>query len=258
MTTVIIADEERAVLWSAIARDAIGDKEISIESPRDFDSDKAAIALLDRRPSFILLPLTLPRFGSLRIAEWTHRRYSETRVILISGTNCEHQKLRRLFDSVFGPSALTTRSLQEALNRPIHRIEDGAKIDAAISAILDSASCFRVYARDHVFPLHPTVHDYHGNQDDIITTGNYASIIIEISYLRKALESSGKAETSLVEALRAIENEAKPQFMTTDGPTVGSEATPSRMRKVAKKTLEISEKLGIGVATAALKAWLGL
>jgi hypothetical protein len=258
MKGVIIADEERKVQWTAIVRDVVGPDSFSSELPQHFDSEKAAIALLDRTPSFVLLPLTLPRFGSLRIAEWAHRRGSDTRLILVSGTDCETKTLRRLYDTVIRPGEFTVGQLQTAIGHPIHRLKDETKIDAAITAILEAASCFLVYARTHIFPHHPSIHDYRGNQEHIITVGNYFRIIDDIKQLRSALESVGGADAALIQALRAIENGSRSQMMTTDGPCVADEATPEKMRKVVRKALDIAEKLGLGVAGAALKTWLGL
>ena len=254
---VIIADEERASIWSAIVGDVVGEGRFDVRAPRDFDSDRAAIALLDEVPSFVILPLTLPGFGALRIAEFTHRRASETRVLLVSGTNCEVNILKRLFDSVIRPGGFSIASLTTALNQPVHRIRDETDLESAIVAILENASCFLIYAREHIFPHHPSIHDYRENPSSVITVGNYFQVVSEIRLLRTTLEATSTVDPALIDALRAIENGTKSQLRTTEGMCVSINATPDRIRGTAQKALRIAKDSRLEIALDALKNWLG-
>ncbi len=254
---IIIADDERSAIWSAITHDVVGEGGFAVKLPRDFDSDGAAIALLNAVPSFVLLPLTLPRFGSLRIAEFAHRRGFETRVVLISGTDCNKETLELLFDSAIRPGELTVTSLRNALRKPVHRKEEEKDIEAAIDSILKTASCFLIYARQHIFPHHPSIYDYHGNQKEIITTGDYLRIIKEIRQLRTAFEMAAVTDMVLLNALRTIENGTMWELRMKEGPCVKPEATPDQIRVIAKEALETAEKMGLDISAATLKDWLG-
>lgn len=103
--------------------------------------DRALLSIVDDQPFAITLPLTLPGYGSLRIAELIALGKRETRLILISGTSAPKETLEQLFDShsSFGEGLL------EALKEEVwvHAFERrNVTLDAAIQQILKDASCF--------------------------------------------------------------------------------------------------------------------
>jgi hypothetical protein len=113
--------------------------------------DRTFQSILGQNPFAILLPLSLPRYGSLRLAELIAISRKRIRLILISGTNASAPALEELFDFYYHmPSnfndiikALGSKSWVHAFERRTVALED------AIQRTLKEASCF--WANRHSF-----------------------------------------------------------------------------------------------------------
>jgi hypothetical protein len=87
----------------------------------------------------ILLPLRLPFYGSLRLAETLHLTQSPSRLVLVTGSPLREDLLLRLFDRVIrGPCSLA--DLRKALweGPPLHRggLHTRKHVEAAIAELL--------------------------------------------------------------------------------------------------------------------------
>jgi hypothetical protein len=114
--------------------------------PHEIDGEKLderdILAILADRPFAIVLPLSLRRYASLRIAELIALRRLDIRLILVSGTRAAANVLEDLFDC-FLPTcadglieALRQRDWTHAFDR--RRVT----IDIAMQRILSTACCF--------------------------------------------------------------------------------------------------------------------
>jgi hypothetical protein len=115
----------------------------------DVLDERVFLSILRDQPFAIILPLTLPHYGSLRLAELIAMRKQRIRLILVSGTTASREKLDELFD-IFLPGL--GRELIDALEQEewVHAFERRTMtIDSAIQQILKDASCF--WANRHAF-----------------------------------------------------------------------------------------------------------
>lgn len=112
---------------------------------------------------FITLPLSLPEYTSIRIAEFVQQLQLPTRVVLVSATGGDRDALKTIFDA-FLARPVEPRRLAEVIKRllaePVRRDLTASEIEDAISQILDSASCFdrNRYGRHRADPS--TLQDY--------------------------------------------------------------------------------------------------
>ncbi len=84
---VLIGDRERREVWKNYLKSISNIESLKQYTLSDFLSFDSVEALFDSsNHSFIILPLTLTRFNSLRIAEYCHKNNIQTRIILVSGT----------------------------------------------------------------------------------------------------------------------------------------------------------------------------
>jgi hypothetical protein len=137
-------------LWaSENARDQIKrwspDMEVEMKEWFKFDYDSLR-TIPDEGYRFVILPLSLRDYGSLYLAEATHRAESPTRVMLVSGTNGPEHLFNPLFD-VFVPF-FRINALREAFMVPLTRIRDEKRLHGMMEGILQTANCFRVRQRD--------------------------------------------------------------------------------------------------------------
>lgn len=94
----------------------------------------------------LILPLTLGRGLSLLLAQIVHALKSPTRLLLVSGTNAPREVIIRLYDEFMSdqlnPAELIAAA-REITAKPLRRIANVEDQEAAIEAVLNSASCFR-------------------------------------------------------------------------------------------------------------------
>jgi hypothetical protein len=130
--------------------------------PSKIDRESAILAILAERRHFIILPLTLPNYSSLRFAEHAHRLNSPTRIILSSSTNTPKNALEGLFDSYIPTREFSVRTIGTALVNEVARSLSFAEIERRIEIILGTAACFTVKAQYRHNPHRPsTLNDYH-------------------------------------------------------------------------------------------------
>ena len=111
--------------------------------------DRDILGFLAEQPTAIVLPLSLPRYASLRIAELIALRRQRIRLILVSATEAPRSALLELFDCHLPACG---DGLVEALGAAAwtHAFERrSVTIDAAIQALLRTASCFWVCGGRH-------------------------------------------------------------------------------------------------------------
>lgn len=99
------------------------------------------LELLDPLPLMILLPLSLPNFMSLYIAEVVHERKLATRLILCSATNAPQELLGQLYDRILIPP-IEASNLIPALRAPREKRLDRDEIRRVITSLLRTAHCF--------------------------------------------------------------------------------------------------------------------
>jgi hypothetical protein len=138
-------------------------------------SDTSAVADILREDfDAIILPLSLPNFNSVRIAEFVHLLTLPVRLVLKSQTNVPRETLLRLFDE-FWESHLNFQSLDHLHELQPRRITDRSELERAIFAVLRQASCFtskhgehatereyRAYEPPKERLLHQITQHYHG------------------------------------------------------------------------------------------------
>lgn len=92
---------------------------------------------------FIVLPLSLPGWSSLRLPELANRLGSKTNLILRSRTDADKVALSTLFDAAFGPASLMTDIVVRA-EQPSTRERRPEITSALIRTIVDSSSMLRL------------------------------------------------------------------------------------------------------------------
>jgi hypothetical protein len=156
-------------VWEKQIREALGNEVIVDRTdPESLDSEQQILKVIHAGYSFVMLPLSLPNYMSLRLAELVHQLESPTRLILCSGTDLEDYVLLTLFDSYVpaGYRWYSGRSVEliikEALQKEVRRVTDPARLQRNLTKLL-RASCFRIGQSVHDFPRHlpvPTVEQY--------------------------------------------------------------------------------------------------
>ena len=143
--------------------------EVDEAEPESIDLDDKVSSILDKDYNFIILPLTLPHYLSLRFGERVHLKKSQTRLILCSNTGTEKKKILKLFDG-FCSSPCDIDELREAFKFKCNRLANHL-IEAAISDILSEAKCFEIlYTPAHSsFKSYrqPTIEEYRSTISNI-------------------------------------------------------------------------------------------
>lgn len=127
------ADIASLVEWSGCVADEVVTDQLD---ERDIS------AIVSDPPYAVVLPLSLWRYGSLRLAELVAVRRLRVRLILVSGTEAPDSVLAELFDCRLRPCG---DGLLEALSRSdwTHAFERRTvTLDSALQAVLRSAACF--------------------------------------------------------------------------------------------------------------------
>lgn len=159
--------------------------------------ERDILAILAEKPFAIVLPLSLPGYASVRIAELVALHRFRTRLILVSGTSAPDAMLHELFDCHLPPRG---EGLFEALQRHdwTHAFERrSVTIDTAIQDILRTASCFWLSGERHP-ELFATLVDY---QRKLVETSKHLNVLFVAS------DPTDVARLCLIKELAAIEQE---------------------------------------------------
>lgn len=103
-----------------------------------------------KKSDFIILPLSLPEFGSLWLVEQANRAGSAARVILRSTTDADPAALCQLYDGCFRPED-TFLPVFDMIEATSQRIRDGKTTGALIERILETSYHFRA-VNDGILP----------------------------------------------------------------------------------------------------------
>jgi hypothetical protein len=107
---------------------------------RDTILDDVEVAkLLDGSVDFVMLPLTMPNFGAVRLAEMAHLLSSPTRIVLASSTSLPAASVLDLFDGFVKMPNENVEELMQPLAHPVRR--STANLDSRLAAVL-RADCF--------------------------------------------------------------------------------------------------------------------
>lgn len=157
---LMLAREQHVLdIWQTALRMATGlTSGVHGRSPDEIRSVQDVLDVLSDGYVCIFLPLTLPRYNSLRIAELAHRMRSPTRVVTVTSTGADPTLFTPLFDGFISTSEFGVDSLVETLSSPIRRDVAARQLMRSIERILATASCFII--RHSHGDLRPTMHDY--------------------------------------------------------------------------------------------------
>ena len=118
------------------------DRTISLEfdvlNKQEVDVDK----VIQEQYDFILLPLSLPEFQSLKLIEKTNALKSKTRFLLISATDVEPDLLDIIYDHVLC-APVRTEELKSSFTSENIRSRDTEKVNQAIHKVIAEANCFK-------------------------------------------------------------------------------------------------------------------
>jgi hypothetical protein len=159
--------------------------------------DRDIVALLAGQPFAIVLPLSLPRYASLRIAELVALRRIHIRLILVSGTEAPSAALDQLFDCHLPQcgdgliEALQKREWTHAFERR------NVTIDTALQGILRTASCFWPSGANHP-ELFATLVDY---QRELAAVSRHFTVLFVAS------DPTDAARLRLIRELSDVERE---------------------------------------------------
>ena len=112
--------------------------EFDILNKQEVDVDK----VIHEQYNFILLPLSLPKFQSLKLVEKTNVLKLNTRFLLISATDVESDLLHIIYDNVLRPP-LEIEELRSSIVSEAFRSRDTEKVNQAIYQVIAEANCFK-------------------------------------------------------------------------------------------------------------------
>lgn len=143
---IIHYDELQREMLSHLLLEVTQDAEITQFPEEYFDDPLKNLNLIKSGYDFIILPLSLPNFASLHIAQIAHLLRSPSRIILFSGTELSPEVTLRLFDdcwSYFYVSKATVEgTIKQLKNNAPERIHDEQELESAIESIISTAYCF--------------------------------------------------------------------------------------------------------------------
>ncbi|WP_299364037.1 toll/interleukin-1 receptor domain-containing protein [Winogradskyella sp.] len=167
MKIIIVYKEEiQKLIFNRFLSKNLKVKEI-IFFKRDNFSDKEFIECIDPSVNLIILPLTLPNFYSLRIAEYIHLCNLQTETILLSNTPIQRPLLLKLFDNFQNASTMGFDLLNSIIENPKidkHRQLNHNLIKKNIDRILKAGGTF---CDAHGNPIY-NINDY--NKEPTTTT----------------------------------------------------------------------------------------
>ncbi|HEX2208072.1 MAG TPA: TIR domain-containing protein [Longimicrobium sp.] len=147
---IIESNEDNRTVYRTIIEHFIPDVQIDEMRPSAIVSAADAVEIAKTKYAWIILPLSLPNFNSLRIAEFTHHFGSATRLILLSRTDANRSALSELYDRALlkpcEPRKLVS-NIQDLLSTVPDRTKSEEQIEEAIERILGTATCFRIGRR---------------------------------------------------------------------------------------------------------------
>lgn len=159
---VVVENDRVYDIWKACLNSILHpNSTITRVIPLKLDKESAVLEALAERRHFIMLPLTLRNYNSLRFAEHAHRLDSPTRIILSSSTNASSDALDRLFDSCVPTQEFSVKTIGKALAQSVNRSLTFAEIEKRIEVVLGTATCFTVKAQNyHDMDRPATLKDY--------------------------------------------------------------------------------------------------
>jgi DNA-binding response OmpR family regulator len=156
-------NEDNRTVYRTILQHFFPDIQLREIHPSDVSEVKDAIEIVKQGYAYIILPLSLPNFNSLRIAEFTHHLNSSTRLILLTISDADRIALFDLFDAVLGRPTEPRRlvaAVQDLLSKDPDRTKSEEQVKEIIRQVLASATCFRVKHNRHDPGRPATLHDY--------------------------------------------------------------------------------------------------
>lgn len=167
LSGVIVVREDRVCdIWKACLNEVLHpDSTVRRLTPVELRNESALLDLLAERHDFIMLPLTLNDYNSIRLAEHAHRLNSPSRVILCSSTNAPRDALDGLFDSYVPTREFSVQTIAEAIAKSVTRSILFAELERRIEVVLSTATCFIIRAQTYHEPDRPsTLKDYHSGR----------------------------------------------------------------------------------------------
>lgn len=249
--TVICWPHSRSA-WESIIGTAVSSDSVRWANPFYYVSSDAVKALISTPLPYIVLPLSLPNFASLRVAEYCHRLKSATRTILISDTNCPTRTLKRLFDHHLSNSQLTVAALHDAFIGNVVRKTDGEQITEAITAILGKASCFTTFQLGTMLHQHARIVDYedYANPTSHVTFPDLEALLQELTRLSPLLIKNADHP--------AIRDRLNELLSAISDPVKDIAQNPDKIQKLlayGRWASETVQKIGIEF-TSNLLSWL--
>lgn len=251
----IISWKDRVEGWRSIISACKGlPKKVIWRDITEFSDLDSVPQLFDQSPIFIVIPLSLPKFNSVRIAEYAHRLKSRTKVILISGTNCPSYTILRLFDDHIFTPELTTARFEKAIKTKPARELTGKQIRSVIQQILSESSCFRVYQAGtrHEMVLQASL-DHYDDPHFVWALFEWYEIIRQLTDLHRNISRIAGSEE--------IKPELDKLHTAIMKATALNQEDPSRadwLHLSGKWAIDTATKIGVNVSSAFLKSELGL
>jgi hypothetical protein len=140
-TALVIDRGDFACLGSVVGRYFKSSLQVTSTAALKIRADQID-EIVGRNYGIIVLPLTIPSHGSLRIAQLVHELQKPTRLVLHSGTNASKDVLVPLFDHFF-PAPMDLDALRLSLSTPIAKRLSGQDVQQKILDVLNTAGCFQ-------------------------------------------------------------------------------------------------------------------
>ncbi|HYH79446.1 MAG TPA: hypothetical protein VEX86_06605 [Longimicrobium sp.] len=164
MRVLLLVDNEVTLeVARSLLTHFIPEVQIEHHSPSKVVSTSDAFSIIDKRYDVVMLPLSLPNYNSLRIAEYANLIESPTRLVLSSGTDANHRSLQVLYDEGVELSSASLMKMVKKIGEPRRVRPDAQAFEQALASVLATATCFRVREnpRDHHDPGRPAnLQDY--------------------------------------------------------------------------------------------------
>jgi CheY-like chemotaxis protein len=100
---LIERNEDNRTVYRTILEHFIKDVELVERRPAEIEAAEDVMQIVKAEYDCIILPLTLPGYNSLRIAEFVHHFGHRTCLFLLSQTDADPAALQVVFDAVLSP-----------------------------------------------------------------------------------------------------------------------------------------------------------
>jgi len=199
---ILNADQSTKTFLAQMCTAIFGpDLDIAEQDADEMDSDAQVARALNANHHFILLPLTLPHYMSLRLGEQAHLYKSPTVLVLCSETSTRRETVLQLFDGFCSPHC-NIDELRAAVTASPRRLSTSKEVERAVEGLLREAPCFETRSDDI----------FHMDQMEAPTLGQYRSIIrqrrdsmkTKTSILLFASNPKGTSPLDLDEEVRSI------------------------------------------------------